>query len=155
MNAPAKPSPERTSADVLALADALRPVLLRLGRRLRRESDQIGLSALDATLLTMVAKHAGIGVSDLADKERTSRPTMSAHVSRLEAAGLLSRQAPQAADRRRVGLVITPKGVKALDAVRRRRNDWLANRLSALSPEQRLAVLAALEPLGKIAVDRT
>jgi DNA-binding MarR family transcriptional regulator len=155
MNAPNKSSPAKTAADVAALADTLRPVLLRLSRRLRREADPIGLSALDTTLLGMVAKHPGIGVSDLADKERTSRPTMSAHVSRLEAAGFLERQAPRAEDRRRVGLAITPKGTKAVEAVRRRRNDWLAGRLSALSDQQREAVLAALEPLGQIAGDRS
>jgi len=157
MNAPApvKPSPAKVAADVAALADALRPVLLRLSRRLRREADQIGLSALDTTLLTMVAKHPGIGVSDLADKERTSRPTMSAHVSRLEAAGFLARLAPQADDRRRVGLEITPKGTKAVEAVRRRRNDWLADRLSGLTPQQREAVLSAIAPLGQIAEDKS
>jgi len=147
-------APTRASPDVSALADALRPVLLRLGRRLRREADQIGLSALDATLLTMVSNHEGIGVSELADKERTSRPTMSTHVSRLEASGFLERQAPSQHDRRRVGLTITPKGVKALEAVRRRRNDWLADRLSALTADEREAVLRALEPLGQIAGDR-
>jgi DNA-binding MarR family transcriptional regulator len=155
VNAPIKPSPARTAADVAALVEALRPVLLRLSRRLRREADQVGLSALDTTLLTMIAKHPGIGVSDLADKERTSRPTMSTHVSRLETAGFVERQAPQADDRRRVGLTVTPQGTKAVEAVRRRRNDWLGGRLSELTPEQREAVLAAIEPLAQIAADRS
>ena len=150
MTAPAAP---RRPADVTALADALRPVLLRLGRRLRREADQLGLSALDAALLQMVANHEGIGVSELADKERTSRPTMSSHVKRLEAEGWVERQAPRADDRRRVGLTITASGLKALEAVRRRRNDWLADRLNRLTPEQRELIVAALAPLGQIAVD--
>jgi DNA-binding MarR family transcriptional regulator len=143
----------RRAADVSALADALRPVLLRLGRRLRREADQLGLSALDSALLQMVAKHEGIGVSELADKERTSRPTMSSHVKRLEAEGWLTRQAPQADDRRRVGLAITPAGLKALEAVRRRRNDWLADRLTRLTPEQRELIAEAVGALGEIAAD--
>jgi DNA-binding MarR family transcriptional regulator len=143
----------RRAADVTALADALRPVLLRLGRRLRRETDQLGLSALDAALLQMVANHEGIGVSELADKERTSRPTMSSHVKRLEAEGWLTRQAPQADDRRRVGLAITAAGLKALEAVRRKRNDWLADRLTRLSPEQREQVSQAIAALGQIATD--
>ena len=143
----------RRAADVSALADALRPVLLRLGRRLRREADQLGLSALDSALLQMVANHEGIGVSELADKERTSRPTMSSHVKRLETEGWLTRQAPQADDRRRVGLLITASGLKALEAVRRRRNDWLADRLTRLSPEQRELIAEAVAPLGQIAAD--
>jgi DNA-binding MarR family transcriptional regulator len=152
MTAPAAPP---QPADVTALADALRPVLLRLGRRLRREADQIGLSPLDAALLQMVAKHAGIGVSELADKERTSRPTMSSHVKRLEAEGWVARQAPQVDDRRRVGLAITPAGLNALEAVRRRRNDWLADRLTRLTPDERALIARALAPLGQIAVDRS
>ncbi|MBV9510799.1 MAG: MarR family transcriptional regulator [Caulobacteraceae bacterium] len=148
MNAPAKPL---ASASVSVLADRLRPVLLRLSRRLRREADQVGLSSLDAILLGVVGKHEGIGVSELADKERTSRPTMSSHVKRLEAAGLLAREAPSEADRRRVGLKLTPKGTKAIEALRRRRNDWLAGRLAALSPEQREAVAGALEALSQVA----
>jgi len=143
----------RRAADVTALADALRPVLLRLGRRLRREADQLGLSSLDAALLQMVANHEGIGVSELADKERTSRPTMSSHVKRLETEGWLTRQEPQADDRRRVGLAITAAGLKALEAVRRRRNDWLADRLTRLTPEQRELIAEAIAPLGQIAVD--
>ena len=113
----------------------------------------LGLSALDAALLQMVANHEGIGVSELADKERTSRPTMSSHVKRLEAEGWVARQAPQADDRRRVGLVITPTGLKALEAVRRRRNDWLADRLQRLSPEEREMIAEAIAPLTRIVVD--
>ncbi len=150
-NPAAPPQP----ADVTSLADALRPVLLRLGRRLRREADQMGLSPLDAALLQMVAKHEGIGVSELADKERTSRPTMSIHVKRLQAEGWVARQAPQVDDRRRVGLVITAAGLNALEAVRRRRNDWLADRLTRLTPDERTLIARALAPLGRIAVDRS
>ena len=145
----------RRAAEVSALADQLRPVLLRLGRRLRREADKLGLSAVDAALLQMVANHDGIGVSELADKERTSRPTMSSHVKRLESEGWVVRQEPQADDRRRVGLTITSAGLKALDAVRRRRNDWLADRLQRLTPEQRALIAEAIAPLGQIAVDPT
>src|ERR1019366_2205760 len=75
------------AADVSALADGLRPALLRISRPLRREAQPLGLSPLDATLLTAVAKREGVGVSELAELEQTSRPTMSAHITRLEGAG--------------------------------------------------------------------
>ena len=148
-------SPPRTPPDIAALAEALRPVLLRLSRQLRRESQSIGLSPLDAMLLGGIKKHDGIGVSDLADHEQMSRPTMSAHVKRLEAAGWIARQAPDSDDKRRVGLTLTPAGRKALDAVRRRRNDWLARQLAGLTPEARAALTAAIAPLEQmIAGDR-
>jgi DNA-binding MarR family transcriptional regulator len=141
-------------ADVAALADGLRPSLLKISRQLRREAQPLGLSPLDATLVGAVSKREGVGVSELAELEQTSRPTMSAHVKRLEAAGWIKRLPPPDEDKRRFGLAITPAGRKALDAVRRRRNDWLAGRLAALTPEARNALLAALDPLAQIAGER-
>lgn len=151
MNASAKPSPP---AEVVALAEALRPVVLRLSRHLRRQSQSLGLSPLDSMILGVILKMDGIGVSELADFEQMSRPTMSAHVKRLEAAGYVARKAPDPEDKRRVGLSVTPKARKALDAVRRRRNDWLAQQLAALSPEQRAALQTAIAPLALLAGER-
>jgi DNA-binding MarR family transcriptional regulator len=147
-------SPPRATTEVQALAEDLRPVLLRLSRQLRRESQGVGLSPLDAMLLGAVKKKDGIGVSELADYEQMSRPSMSAHVKRLEAAGWIARQAPDSEDKRRVGLRLTPAGARALDAVRRRRNDWLAKRLAVLPPAGRAALSAAIEALELIAGDR-
>ena len=152
MNAPPNPIP---STDVSVLAEGLRPVVLRLSRHLRRQSQSLGLSPLDSMLLGGVLKRDGIGVSELADHEQMSRPTMSAHVKRLEAAGYIARLAPDSDDKRRVGLTLTAAGRKALEAVRRRRNDWLAQRLAALSPEARAALEAAIGPLGQLAGDRS
>lgn len=140
--------------EVLPLADALRPALLRLSRALRREAQRAGVSALDAQLLGAVKKNAGVGVSDLADREQMTRASMSGHVKRMEAAGWIARASADADDRRRVGLSITAKGVKALDAIRRRRNDWLAARLAGLSGEERAALAAAVGPLARLAEDR-
>jgi len=143
----------RPDNDVLPLADELRPVLLRVSRALRREAQRAGVSALDAQLLGAVKKNAGIGVSALAEREQMTRASMSGHVKRLEAAGWLAR-AGEAGDRRRVGLTLTAKGARALDAIRRRRNDWLAAGLARLSREERAALAAATEPLARLAEDR-
>ena len=132
------------------LADALRPLLLRISRQLRREAHTLGLSPLDAALLQAIFKNEGIGVSELAEMERTSKPTMSSHVKRLEAGGWLRRLDRSEADRRRVGLTITDTGREALQAVRRRRTDWLAARLARLSPAARADLEAALEALASL-----
>jgi DNA-binding MarR family transcriptional regulator len=144
-----------TTADISALAEALRPALLRLTRQLRKESQRFGMSPLDAMLLSLVKHAEGIGVSELADLEQMSRPTMSSHVKRLEQAGWIARQAPDSEDKRRIGLTITPNGRRALEAVRRQRNDWLAGRLAGLSPEAREIIRAAIGPLAQIAGDKT
>ncbi|HEX7761279.1 MAG TPA: MarR family transcriptional regulator [Caulobacteraceae bacterium] len=140
--------------EVLDLAEALRPALLRASRALRREAQRAGVSALDAQILGVVKKHPGIGVSALADHEQMTRPSMSSHVKRLEAAGWIGRDEASEEDRRRVGIRLTAKGLKALDAIRRRRNDWLAARLSTLSNEARAALAAAALPLTQLAGDR-
>lgn len=134
------------SLDPTALADNLRAPLLRVSRRLRQEAQRAGSSALDALVLGQIRRRPGIGVSDLADAEQMSRPSMSGHVKRLEAAGWIDR-AEHAQDGRRCGLRITAAGEAQLDAVRQRRNDWLAARLARLDPQARAALAAAQEPL--------
>jgi DNA-binding MarR family transcriptional regulator len=140
--------------DLIALAEALRPALLRASRLLRREAQKAGVSALDAQLLGSIFKHPGIGGGTLAEMEQMSAPAMSAHLKRLEAAGWIARLPPSAEDRRRVGLEVTSAGMAAVEAIRRRRNVWLAARLAALSARERRALAAAAEPLRRLAGDR-
>lgn len=142
------------SRDINALADLLRPALLRASRALRREAQRAGVSALDAQLLGVIKKNAGIGVSELAVREQMTRASMSSHVKRLEQAGWIERATGESDDRRRVGLSLTARGGKALDAIRRRRNDWLAARLSQLSASERAALASAADPLARLAEER-
>jgi len=144
------------SPEVAGLADQLRPVILKLSRHLRREAQRVGVSALDAQLLGVIKLRPGVGVSDLADFEQMSRPAMSAHVKRLQAAGWLTREteAPEI-DKRRVRLTLTAKGVQALNAIRRSRNDWLAARLTLLSEAQLSALAGALDSLGLLVEARS
>lgn len=137
------------SAETLALADNLRAPLLRVARRLRQEAQRAGSSALDALILGHIRRHPGVGVSELAQAEQISRPSMSGHVKRLEAAGWVSR-IDDANDGRRSGLRITPQGEAQANAVRQRRNDWLADRLARLSPDDRAALADAGAPLLKL-----
>ncbi|MGE3141846.1 MAG: MarR family winged helix-turn-helix transcriptional regulator [Hyphomonadaceae bacterium] len=137
-----------------ALAGRLRPALLRVSRQVRREAQRLGVSALDAQLLAMIAKEEGAGVSALARSEQMSAPTMSAHVRRLEAAGWIARRALRG-DRRRIGLAITPAGRQALEDIRRLRSDWLAERLAGLSAAEIEALRAALPALERLAGDST
>jgi DNA-binding MarR family transcriptional regulator len=136
--------------EIAALAEALRPGLLRVSRRLRREAQKAGVSALDAQIMAIIQKHPAIGAAELADREQMTRPSMSGHVKRLAAAGWISRD-PAAEDGRRVGLRLTSAGEAALDAIRQRRNDWLAERLLAVGPEARAALAAAAAALTRLA----
>jgi DNA-binding MarR family transcriptional regulator len=135
---------------VVAVADDLRPALLRLSRRLRNEAQRTGLSAQDAIVLGLIRSRPGIGVSGLAEAEQTSKPTMSGHIKRLEAEGLVMRDA-DADDGRRCGLTLTPAGLRKLEQVRAQRNDWLAKRLARLAPAERAQIAAAAAALLKLA----
>jgi DNA-binding MarR family transcriptional regulator len=140
--------------DALVLAEELRPALLRASRQLRREAQRAGVSALDAQLLNALRKHPGTGVAELAEGEQMTPPSMSGHVKRLAGAGWITRDASDPRDGRRVGLRLTAAGEKALEAIRRRRNDWLAVRLAAMDEKGRSRLADAIEPLLLLAGDR-
>ena len=136
-------------SDPLAVANQLRPVLLRLSRDLRQETEQLGITSRQVTLLWLVRGNPGMSLRELAAEERISAPALSGHVDRLEKAGLLER-ARDATDRRRVGLALTDEGERLLKRVRARRTTWLADRLRNLDDDELAAVEAAIEPLGRL-----
>ena len=139
----------KTEIDTLSIADQLRPVLLQVGRELRREAREVGISPEQVSLLVAIKYAPGIGVRELATRERVTPPAMSNHVDRLERDGLVSRT-QSASDRRRVGLTLTDEGQRMLRRVRSRRTAWLATRLRGLSAEELEAVEAAVEPLSRL-----
>ena len=135
--------------DALALANRLRPLLLRLNRELRRELTPLGITGGQAALLYLIDKARGIGVGELASREGVSAAAISGHVDRLATAGLV-RRVPSTADRRRVGLELTEKGAQVLRGARRRRTAWLAARLGRLSAEELRALDEATAPLARL-----
>jgi DNA-binding MarR family transcriptional regulator len=130
----------------LAVANRLRPALLKVARELRRESHALGVTGGQVSLLFQIHQHRGIGVGDLAALERMTPASMSGHVDRLERAGLIERtQDPD--DRRRQGLSLSAEGERVLRSVKSRRTAWLSARLQHMSPEELATLDAAVEPL--------
>lgn len=138
-------SPETVAAE-------LRPVLLRLARELRRETEQLGVTASQATLLWLVKRSPGLSLAELAAEERISPPALSGHIDRLERVGLIER-VRSSEDRRRVGLRLTDEGARLLRRVRARRTTWLAERLAALDPAEVEAIDAAVPALLKLVAE--
>lgn len=130
------------------LANKLRPVLLRIARELRREVHSLGVTGGQVSLLIQIKSTPGITASELAERERISAPGMSGNIVRLEAAGLIERT--RAADRRRIGLTLTPAGEKVLANARKKRTAWLADRLKDLSPHERETLEAAIPALERL-----
>jgi DNA-binding MarR family transcriptional regulator len=135
--------------DSVELANRLRPVLLQINRHLRREAHAEGITGGQAALLAQIRADPELGLRELAAREGVSAPAMTRYLDRMEKAGLVVRTR-SIHDARRVQLALTPKGVRALRSVRRRRTAWLAERLEGLSPEEIAAVDRAIEPLSRL-----
>ena len=135
-----------------SVASELRPVLLRLARELRKETEQLGITARQATFLWLVKRSPGLSLAELAAEEGISPPAMSGHVDRLEKAGLLTRER-STDDRRRVGLRLTEDGERLMRSIRARRTTWLADRLRALDPHAIESIEAAMPALVQLVED--
>lgn len=138
-----------TTSDPVAVANGLRPALLHLNRRLRKELAPLGITGGQAALLWSIRSHPSLGVRELAELEGVSAPAMSAYVDRLQAAGLVGRRR-STTDRRRVELEVTEEGERILRSARSRRTAWLAARLRQLDPEELERVEAALPAFEKL-----
>jgi len=142
-----------TTDQALDLANDLRPIVLRVARELRKETQQFGVTSRQVTLLWLVKRSPGLTLKALADAEAISAPALSGQVDRLEQRGLLVR-VRSTVDRRRVGLELTPEGERLLRSVRERRTAWLADRLGDLEPDDLRAIEAAIEPLHRLLEER-
>jgi DNA-binding MarR family transcriptional regulator len=120
------------------LAHRLRPVLVRLSRRMRQEAGA-GLSPTQGAALGTIDRHGPLTPSELALRERIQRPSATRVLAHLEAAGLVARTADPA-DRRSSLVAVTDAGRLLLVSIRDRKDAYLAQRLDRLSPED-LAVL--------------
>lgn len=131
------------------LAGRLRPVLLRLGRRVR-QTTSANLTAIDASLLMSIRRRPGVKASDMADSEGMSRPAMSAHLKRLESLGLIARRAHREGDRRSVEFCLSDKGNWEIEQLKKLRSDWLVSRLQALDEREFELIFQAIGPLENL-----
>ncbi|MET0143421.1 MAG: MarR family transcriptional regulator [Ilumatobacteraceae bacterium] len=128
-----------------ALASALRVGIMRLARRLRLERDSDALTPNQFAVLGNLKRIGPMTVGELATAERVKPPSMTRTVADLEHAGLVVRR-PHHRDRRQVVVELTAAAQLVIDAERRRRDAWLAQRLDALDPAE-LALLEQVAPL--------
>jgi DNA-binding MarR family transcriptional regulator len=143
----ARVTSKRLSA--VQLAPVLRDVITRFNRRLRqaRPLDELTITQLSA--LTSLELAGAMTPRELADTERVQPPTMTKIVAKLEDRGLV-RRSPHPTDGRQVILAATEPGRAVVAAHRRARDAWLAQRLAALSAEERETLLRATEILDRL-----
>jgi DNA-binding MarR family transcriptional regulator len=132
------------------LAVLLRDAVTRVNRRMRQTRPVGDLTHSQISALQSLDLGGALTPRELAEAERVQPPTLTRIVSRLEELGLVART-PHPSDGRQVILALSPAGRELLEGYRRTRDEWLAQRLSELSPEERDTVARAAEILSRIA----
>lgn len=138
---PADASTRRGGGDPAAVANRLHSAAIHLLRHVRRTDDVTGLTPARLSLLSVLVFGGPATISELAEAEQVSLPTLSRLVAALEDRGLVQR-AGDPDDRRLVRAVATREGARVLLRARRARVERLAARLGELDRD-------ALDTLGQ------
>jgi DNA-binding MarR family transcriptional regulator len=130
------PSPYSAAADTgsLELASRLRLAITRTARRLRQEA-AAEITPTQTAVLATIERHGPLTPSELATRERVSRPTATRALRSLLDAGLADRQADPN-DGRSALVSINASGSALLRKLRSRKNAYLARRLRELDPDE-------------------
>jgi DNA-binding MarR family transcriptional regulator len=123
-----------TTLPATDVASHLRLVVARTARRLRQEAGADLSPSLTAALAS-IDRHGPLTPSELAAHERVQRPTATRLLARLGERGLVERAADPA-DRRSALISASPAGRALLAGLRTRKNHYLAERLTALAPDE-------------------
>ena len=143
MSAKREPSPA-------VLAQALRPSVMRLARRLRQmRDDSVDLNSNQLSAMAVLLNSGDLLMGELAAAEKMQPPSMTRIVNGLEARGFVARR-PHPDDRRQGLVTLSDEGRKILLANRRRRDEWLAIRIAQLAPTEREVLREAIEILEKV-----
>jgi len=133
------------------LGSDLLTVVARLNR-LATQRIRLPLPWAQARLLSTIDDQGEARISDLAELDHCSQPTMTTQVRRLEDAGLVTR-APDPDDARAVRIRITPKGSDILARVRADRAAVIDPRIARLCPEDREVLSSAVGALHRLLDD--
>ena len=143
--------PGAESAPHDQLGSELLAVVARLNR-LATQRIRLPLPWAQARLLGTIDDQGEARISDLAELDHCSQPTMTTQVRRLEDAGLVARTTDPD-DARAVRIRITPKGQRILAQVRADRAAVIDPRIERLSPEDRDILSHAVDALHRLLGD--
>jgi len=146
------PTPGTTVAPPLPeVASRLPLAVMRLSRRLRQHAPG-GITPSQLSALTTVVAEGRITLSQLAVAERVQPPSITRVVDVLVTDGFATRTQSEE-DRRVAWVEPTPSGRALVDAVRRQRDAYLAQRLATLSREDVAVLSRAAELLEALRAD--
>lgn len=132
------------------LASALRPAVLRLSRRLRQMRDEtVELTSNQLSAMSVLLNNGDQLMGELAALEKVQPPSMTRVVNGLEVRGLVARMA-RPGDKRQCLVTLTEPGRRVLLANRRRRDEWLAQRIAELTAAERDVLRSCIDILDKV-----
>jgi DNA-binding MarR family transcriptional regulator len=144
-------SASRIDPSGTGLGSELLTAVARLNR-LATQRIRLPLPWAQARLLGTIEDCGTARISDLAELDHCSQPTMTTQVRRLEEAGLVVR-APDPDDARAVRISITEKGSQVLTRVRTDRAAVIDPRIKVLSQQDRDALSRAMDVLHRLIDD--
>src|SRR5579871_2305092 len=144
-----RPRIERASA----LAAELRATLGKLKRKLREHGGKSDLRPSQVSVLLRIEKDGPAAVSSLARAEGMRPQSMSAIISSLLEARLVT-GSPDPNDRRQTLMSLSRKCLKLLKAGRAARQDWLTTTIKKkLSPQEQERLASAIDLLARLIED--
>jgi DNA-binding MarR family transcriptional regulator len=139
-----------TPASVEASVENLLQATGQLVRRLRAEAGGDHLTWSQSVVLSQLDKHGPSTTADLARTESVKPQSMSATLAVLEEQGLVERR-PHATDGRQILFALTNAGMAIGRTRARLKRTWLSGALAQLTQAELRALLAAAEPIRKLA----
>ncbi|MEZ5379322.1 MAG: MarR family transcriptional regulator [Acidimicrobiales bacterium] len=131
--------------ETLELVARLRLAVARLNRQLRAQSANDLTLSMQSALFT-VSREGPLTLGALALREQVAPSMVTKLLDRLERDGLVERTA-HATDKRVKYVAATDLGHERTQQIRRRREAWLATRVSSLGPDDVARLDAAIDVL--------
>ena len=141
----------RVSEELHQLGEFLVSTAAAVVRRVPTDGMEVSLAA--ARVMARIQDNGPCRISDLAIQERSSQPTITNHVKRLEAAGLLQRSLDPS-DARAWLIDLSPLGRQRLVEIRTRLGTNIEPMLEQLSARDRKALRAGLEVMQRMVAAR-
>ncbi|WP_022902265.1 MarR family winged helix-turn-helix transcriptional regulator [Curtobacterium sp. B8] len=133
-----------------SLATDLRIAVNRLSRTLRNQKADTTVTDAQFSALARLHRDGAMTLADLSRQDGVTPPSMTKTVAVLMDRGLVSKHL-HGDDRRKVLIGATAAGAAFVEETRRRRDDWLTPRLTALTPAERATLTEATEIMRRLA----
>ncbi|TCD10833.1 MarR family transcriptional regulator [Pedobacter frigidisoli] len=134
-----------------SIASALRPVLTRLNRKMRKLSpSNTVLSQTERSILVLLEQHDYLLSAELAVLEKITPQSMGQLLNHLANLNLISKTASET-DKRKIHVSLSITGKEMLERVRHERDEWLSKAIAEVcTAQEQLILKEAIGPLTKL-----